>query len=238
MASDTPANASLHRARSTVAAHALRPSRRRRSAVRARSAAGCSRILAERGHDAVGTYATRAVPGPGPRSTPPTSTPRPPGSQAQTPDVVFYPAGFTWVDGCERDPGRAYAANLEQPLNLARAAAGSGRGSSTSRPTTSSTARPVLTPRSRRPAPLGLRPGQARRRAGPGASDWAIGSSRSARPGSSGPSGRARTSPTSFSRAWPRRSRWSARPTRSPAPATGPTSPERSSGWSSSRRAA
>ena len=37
--------------------------------------------------------------------------------------MVFYPAGFTWVDGCERDPARARAANLEQPLNLARAAA-------------------------------------------------------------------------------------------------------------------
>ena len=36
--------------------------------------------------------------------------------------MVFYPAGFTWVDGCERDPARAYSSNLEQPLNLARAA--------------------------------------------------------------------------------------------------------------------
>jgi dTDP-4-dehydrorhamnose reductase len=41
----------------------------------------------------------------------------------QKPDVVFYPAGFTWVDGCERDPARAHSANLEQPLNLARACA-------------------------------------------------------------------------------------------------------------------
>jgi dTDP-4-dehydrorhamnose reductase len=46
--------------------------------------------------------------------------------KSQRPDVVFYPAGFTWVDGCEKDPGRAYAANLEQPLNLARAAASAG----------------------------------------------------------------------------------------------------------------
>jgi dTDP-4-dehydrorhamnose reductase len=37
--------------------------------------------------------------------------------------VVFYPAGFTWVDGCERDPARARSANLDQPLNLARTAA-------------------------------------------------------------------------------------------------------------------
>jgi dTDP-4-dehydrorhamnose reductase len=42
------------------------------------------------------------------------------------PDVVVYPAGFTWVDGCERDPARARAANLDQPLALARAAAGLG----------------------------------------------------------------------------------------------------------------
>lgn len=42
------------------------------------------------------------------------------------PDVVFYPAGFTWVDGCERDPARARASNLDQPLHLAREAAGVG----------------------------------------------------------------------------------------------------------------
>jgi len=40
----------------------------------------------------------------------------------QDANVVFYPAGFTWVDGCERDPAKARASNLEQPLNLARAA--------------------------------------------------------------------------------------------------------------------
>jgi dTDP-4-dehydrorhamnose reductase len=42
------------------------------------------------------------------------------------PDVVFYPAGFTWVDGCERDPARAFAANRDEPLMLARAAAADG----------------------------------------------------------------------------------------------------------------
>lgn len=41
----------------------------------------------------------------------------------QRPDVVFYPAGFTWVDGCERDPARARASNVDQPLSLAREAA-------------------------------------------------------------------------------------------------------------------
>jgi dTDP-4-dehydrorhamnose reductase len=40
--------------------------------------------------------------------------------------VVFFPAGLTWVDGCERDAARARSANLEQPLNLARAAAEAG----------------------------------------------------------------------------------------------------------------
>ena len=46
--------------------------------------------------------------------------------RGQRADVVFYPAGFTWVDGCERDPARARAANLDQPLTLARAAAETG----------------------------------------------------------------------------------------------------------------
>ena len=40
--------------------------------------------------------------------------------------MVFYPAGFTWVDGCERDPGKAHDANVAQPLNIARAAAEAG----------------------------------------------------------------------------------------------------------------
>ncbi len=52
--------------------------------------------------------------------------PRRPGFESQKPDVIFYPAGFTWVNGCERDPARAYSANLEQPLNIAKAAAESG----------------------------------------------------------------------------------------------------------------
>jgi dTDP-4-dehydrorhamnose reductase len=78
------------------------------------------RRLAERGHWAVGTYKTVAYPG---------LVHVDAGSEglaaswlvSQRPDVVFYPAGFTYVDGCERDPQRAYAANRDQPLNLARA---------------------------------------------------------------------------------------------------------------------
>ncbi len=83
------------------------------------------RVLAERGHHAIGTYASVPFPGLYPLDA---------GNReaaalwlnAQTPNVVFYPAGFTWVDGCERDPARAYAANLEEPLNLARTAAARG----------------------------------------------------------------------------------------------------------------
>lgn len=81
--------------------------------------------LAARGHDAVGTYCTVAYPGLVQLDGADLS-----GSaqwlREQRPDVVFFPAGFTWVDGCEKDPGRARGANLEQPLNLARIAAETG----------------------------------------------------------------------------------------------------------------
>lgn len=83
------------------------------------------RTLAERGHSAVGTYATTAFPGLVPLDAADLA-----GAadwlREQRADVVFYPAGFTWVDGCERDPAKARAANLEQPLNLARAALETG----------------------------------------------------------------------------------------------------------------
>ena len=80
------------------------------------------RCLADAGHDAVGTYAT----------VPTVGLVRLDASdrfgaadwiRSQRPDVVFYPAGFTWVDGCERDRARAFAANCDEPLNLARAVA-------------------------------------------------------------------------------------------------------------------
>jgi dTDP-4-dehydrorhamnose reductase len=83
------------------------------------------RVLKERGHRAIGTYATV----PFPELTRVDAADRDAAAawlKEQAPDVVFYPAGFTWVDGCERDPARAYAANLEEPMSLARAAADSG----------------------------------------------------------------------------------------------------------------
>ncbi len=83
------------------------------------------RFLADRGHSAVGTYASVPFPGLEPLDAADLEASAD-WVKAQRPDVVFYPAGFTWVDGCEKDPGRAYAANLEQPLNVARAAASVG----------------------------------------------------------------------------------------------------------------
>ncbi len=76
------------------------------------------KALARRGHQAVGTYNTVAYPGLVPLDGGDLD-----GSAAwvrsQKPDLVFFPAGFTWVDGCERDPEKARGANLEQPRNLA-----------------------------------------------------------------------------------------------------------------------
>ncbi|HEX8199901.1 MAG TPA: SDR family oxidoreductase [Isosphaeraceae bacterium] len=83
------------------------------------------RALAERGHAATGTYAT--VPSAGLARL--DATERAEAAawlRAQDFDVIFYPAGFTWVDGCERDPARALASNLEEPWNLARVAADRG----------------------------------------------------------------------------------------------------------------
>ncbi len=83
------------------------------------------RTLADRGHEAVGTYATVEYPGLQ-RLDAADLAASAAWVRDQRPDVVFYPAGFTWVDGCERDPAKARSANLEQPLNLARAAAEAG----------------------------------------------------------------------------------------------------------------
>jgi dTDP-4-dehydrorhamnose reductase len=83
------------------------------------------RGLTDSGHAAIGTYATVPFPGLIPLDSADLV-----GAatwlRSQRPDVVFYPAGFTWVDGCERDPARARTANVDQPLNLARVAADQG----------------------------------------------------------------------------------------------------------------
>ena len=80
--------------------------------------------LADRGHEALGTYASVPMPGlyPLDAADPDAAS----WVRNQRPEVVFYPAGFTWVDGCEKDPAKARAANLEQPLAIARATADAG----------------------------------------------------------------------------------------------------------------
>ena len=80
------------------------------------------RTLAERGHEGEGTYHTVPYPG---LTHLDAADPGAAGAwlRERKPDVVFYPAGFTWVDGCEKDPAKAFAANRDQPQNLARAAA-------------------------------------------------------------------------------------------------------------------
>ena len=83
------------------------------------------RVLTERGHKAVGTYATVAYPELAHLDAADLAKAAD-FVRATSPDVVFYPAGFTWVDGCEKDPARARSANVDQPLNVARAAADLG----------------------------------------------------------------------------------------------------------------
>ncbi len=78
--------------------------------------------LADRDHEALGTFASNPFPG----LIPLNAADRTAAAQVvrdQKPDVLFYPAGFTWVDGCERDPQKARDSNLEEPLNLARVVA-------------------------------------------------------------------------------------------------------------------
>ena len=83
------------------------------------------RTLADRGHEAVGTY--QSVPYPGLIRFAAGELPAAGAALTESrPDVVFYPAGFTWVDGCERDPARAFAANRDEPLAAARLAADAG----------------------------------------------------------------------------------------------------------------
>ena len=58
--------------------------------------------LAQRGHSAIGTYSSVQFPGLVHLDA---SDLRAAADwvAGQAADVVFYPAGFTWVDGCERD---------------------------------------------------------------------------------------------------------------------------------------
>jgi dTDP-4-dehydrorhamnose reductase len=83
------------------------------------------RHLADRGHEAVGTFGEHPYPGLVHFDAADLAAAARLVAERR-PDVVFYPAGFTWVDGCERDPARSDSANRDQPLNVARAAAEAG----------------------------------------------------------------------------------------------------------------
>ena len=81
-----------------------------------------SHVMAEakaKGHEVVGTYRNYQVDGLVPLDL---------GDEAATrallervrPDWVVHAAGWTWVDGCEKDPARAFRENCEQPVMVAR----------------------------------------------------------------------------------------------------------------------
>jgi dTDP-4-dehydrorhamnose reductase len=82
-----------------------------------------SHIVAEalaRGHTVLGTYRSYVVP---------TAIQLDLANESETkkvlesfrPDWVVHAAGWTWVDGCEKNPERAFKENYEQPVNLADA---------------------------------------------------------------------------------------------------------------------
>lgn len=72
-----------------------------------------------RGHEVVGTYRSHPVPGLVPLDLADEAATRVL-VETMSPDWVVHAAGWTWVDGCERDPARAMRENCEQPAMLAR----------------------------------------------------------------------------------------------------------------------
>jgi dTDP-4-dehydrorhamnose reductase len=81
--------------------------------------------LARRGHAAVGTRRGFAVPGLPSLDIANDAHVRQAIADVR-PGAVFLPAGFTWVDGCEKDPERAFRENRDLPLAVARAARDAG----------------------------------------------------------------------------------------------------------------
>lgn len=72
----------------------------------------------QRGHEVIGTYLTQTVTGLVPLDLADATK----GNEllrSLRPDWVVHAAGWTWVDGCERDPARAQRENCEQPTMLA-----------------------------------------------------------------------------------------------------------------------
>jgi dTDP-4-dehydrorhamnose reductase len=85
------------------------------------------RALEAHGHTVTGTYHEHALPGLVELDTT--------DSQAVIqliesvqPDWVFYPAGLSWVDFCEREPDRCFFENVQLPVQVADFAADRGAG--------------------------------------------------------------------------------------------------------------
>jgi dTDP-4-dehydrorhamnose reductase len=81
-----------------------------------------SHVLAEakaRGHGTLGTYRTFPVDGLALLDLEDVSATRAL-LESFRPDWVVHSAGWTWVDGCETDPGRAFRENCDQPAMVAR----------------------------------------------------------------------------------------------------------------------
>ena len=83
--------------------------------------------LAERGHQAVGTYAHHPADGLHPLDITDAVAIEHAIRDAR-PDWVLCPAGLTHVDRCEEHPGEAFAINRDGPLAAARAAQRAGAG--------------------------------------------------------------------------------------------------------------
>ncbi|MFN8595219.1 MAG: SDR family oxidoreductase [Anaerolineae bacterium] len=83
--------------------------------------------LCERGHSVVGTYRQHAQPGLIALNTA-DATVVAQVLDYQQPDWVFYPAGLSWVDLCEREPERCYRENVTLPMMVAQQAARLGAG--------------------------------------------------------------------------------------------------------------
>jgi len=74
------------------------------------------------GHTATGTYRTHPLPGLLPLKVEEDASLSRLFYQLQ-PDAVFFCAGWSWVDGCQGDPDRAYRENVAHPARTAQLAA-------------------------------------------------------------------------------------------------------------------
>ncbi|MBI5566315.1 MAG: SDR family oxidoreductase [Chloroflexi bacterium] len=84
-------------------------------------------VLAERGHTAIGTYRQHARPDLIALDTADSSAVEQLLARLQ-PDWIFYPAGLSWVDLCERESERCFAENVYWPVAVATLAAQHGTG--------------------------------------------------------------------------------------------------------------